>query len=140
LNQDTFRTSQLSLLSSHERQGMFYFENIKISNFYSGIKIPFSLRQVKKAIEFGLAYSFSSFFWLDPKEPKGQDLPKLPPHKAERWLAGKSSHRALPINVLSKQLKFKRRSRISIGLGFKNPVISILCFRGIFKTQCDIPD
>ncbi|MDP3199573.1 MAG: hypothetical protein Q8M62_07085, partial [Algoriphagus sp.] len=41
----------------------------------------------------------------NPKEPKGQDLPKLPPHKAERWLAGKSSHRALPIDVLFTQTK-----------------------------------
>ena len=30
-------------------------------------------------------------FWLDPKGPKDQDLAKLPPHKAERWLAAKSS-------------------------------------------------
>jgi hypothetical protein len=40
------------------------------------------------------------FFWLDPKEPKGQDLPKLQLHKAERWLAGKSAHRTFPICTL----------------------------------------
>jgi hypothetical protein len=35
---------------------------------------------------------FSSFFWLDPKEPKGQDTAKLLPHKAGRWPAAVSAH------------------------------------------------
>jgi len=41
---------------------------------------------------------FSSFFWLDPKEPKGQDTAKLPPHKAGRWLAAVSS--PAPIRII----------------------------------------
>jgi hypothetical protein len=59
---------------------------------------------INSGFKFKLGYSFSSFFWLDPKEPKGQDLPKLQPHQAEHWLAGKSSHRALPIDVLFTQV------------------------------------
>jgi hypothetical protein len=38
--------------------------------------------------------SFFPSFCLDAKGPKGQDLPKLHPHVAERRPAGKSSHRA----------------------------------------------
>jgi hypothetical protein len=37
---------------------------------------------------------FSSF-WLDPKGPKDQDVAKLQPHRAERWPAATSGHRAL---------------------------------------------
>ena len=36
----------------------------------------------------------SSFFWLDPKEPKGQDTAKLQPHKAGHWPAAVSPPRA----------------------------------------------
>ena len=34
----------------------------------------------------------STFFWLDPKEPKGQDTAKLLPHRAGRWPAAVSAH------------------------------------------------
>jgi len=36
----------------------------------------------------------SLFFWLDPKEPKGQDAAKLQPRVAKRWLAAAPFHRA----------------------------------------------
>jgi hypothetical protein len=40
---------------------------------------------------------FFSFFWLDPKEPKGQAAATLQPHGAGRWPAAASAHRALPV-------------------------------------------
>jgi len=80
--------------------------------------------------------SFSSFFWLDPKEPKGQDLPKLPPHEAERWPAGKSSHRAYPINIGCYESETPTNFQILIVSNGQNTVISILYVRRIFKTQC----
>jgi hypothetical protein len=44
-------------------------------------------------------------------------------HKAGRWPAAASAHRALPINVLSEQLNFNRNSRIFLAFDSSYPDI-----------------
>ena len=104
-----------------------YLENIRISKFHSDLSpnVLFILTDLSSPLS-SFRLLFFSFFWLDPKEPKGQDLPKLQPHEAERWLAGKSSHRSYPNYIGCNAGEIRTNFQIFKVCNGQNSVISVL--------------
>jgi hypothetical protein len=74
----------------------------------------------------------SLFFWLDPKEPKGQDTAKLQPHLAGRWLAAVSA-------PAPTQTKFSiQKSYFNLNIIKKNLGLKKSCYLSFFLIPNDI--